>query len=252
MLREVINAVFVTYLASEWLADSDGGPSRRGAATAARAGACVAAANGFLWLSAADDAAVAAFVQIASLPAIVAAVEAALVAAVAIGLARRAGARTAPAAACVLLASSWAACLALGGRAKPHAPAVLLAGAFFVGGLYCDVSRAAAVDGPAFARALASAALYVAPCYPLLAVAISLVFLLLIGVFEKIGLPLDLLDAPIYYGCLYGPFAAVYVDAKRSLLARRRALPTTAASASGSAGAAALRRQAAQACAEPW
>ncbi len=42
------------------------------------------------------------------------------------------------------------------------------------------------------------------PVYPFLAVVISFGFLFLISVFEKLHLPLEILNMPIYYGTLYG------------------------------------------------
>jgi len=245
MLREVINAVFVTYVASEWwLADAARAPA---AATALRAGAAVAAAN--LLLAGLDVGGLAAFSRLASAPAAVAAVEAAALAAVLGGAAARCGARCTAARAAALFAGLIGACLAFGGRAAPHSPRILLAAVTFVGGLYADCARRARVPAPAFFRALGAALLYVAPVYPLLAVAISCVFLVAIAAVERAGLPPDVLDAPVYYGCLYGPFAAVYVDAKRTLAARRFDLPTTTATATA-AGDAAVRRRAA--CADPW
>jgi hypothetical protein len=42
------------------------------------------------------------------------------------------------------------------------------------------------------------------PIYPFLAVIISLGFLLVITIFERLHLPLEILNMPIYYGTLYG------------------------------------------------
>ena len=42
------------------------------------------------------------------------------------------------------------------------------------------------------------------PVYPFLAVVISFGFLFVISIFEKLLLPLEMLNMPIYYGTLYG------------------------------------------------
>jgi len=75
--------------------------------------------------------------------------------------------------------------------------------------------------------------LYVLPVYPFLAVLISFGFLVVIRVFELLHLPLDVLNWPIYYGTLYGPFSFVYWKVKRQFVrddADRtyNSLPTTA------------------------
>jgi len=57
------------------------------------------------------------------------------------------------------------------------------------------------------------------PAYPFLAVLISFIFLFVVDLWEYIfHLPLEWLNKPIYYGTLYGPFAAVYVYVKKEML----------------------------------
>ena len=56
------------------------------------------------------------------------------------------------------------------------------------------------------------------PAYPLLAVLISFVFLFVINLWEALHLPNEWLNAPIYYGTLYGPFAWVYVYVKHQIV----------------------------------
>jgi len=57
------------------------------------------------------------------------------------------------------------------------------------------------------------------PAYPFLAVLISFLFLFVVDLWEYIfHLPLEWLNKPIYYGTLYGPFAAVYVYVKKEML----------------------------------
>lgn len=57
------------------------------------------------------------------------------------------------------------------------------------------------------------------PAYPFLAVLISFLFLFVVDLWEYIfHLPLEWLNKPIYYGTLYGPFAAVCKQRKILLL----------------------------------
>jgi hypothetical protein len=80
-----------------------------------------------------------------------------------------------------------------------------------------------------FIPALGAACLYVLPVYPFLAVLISFGFMLVMDVFELFRLPLDWLNAPIYYGTLYGPFSVVYFRVKKAVVYDDRAgsyLPT--------------------------
>lgn len=58
------------------------------------------------------------------------------------------------------------------------------------------------------------------PIYPFLAVIISFGFLFIITAFEKLHLPLHLLNMPIYYGTLYGPLTMMYWDVKKTVVRR--------------------------------
>ena len=60
--------------------------------------------------------------------------------------------------------------------------------------------------------------LKILPAYPFLAVVISFLFLFVIDLWEWLGLPLEWLNNPIYYGTLYGPFAYTYVHVKNEVL----------------------------------
>ena len=266
MLGEVINAVFVTFLGSEWLASeaaSDAGKeSRRSRAVIRKLALGVMAMN--VCLVKLDAAWVATLERrwqaLCSSPAVVSALEGALCAATVVGVRSRCGGGggASPAVAAALFLGSWAACAVAGGRATAHAPKVVLAAVCFAAALHRDAGhrRGRTLPAAVFLRALLKAALFVAPCYPILAVAISLVFLVLISLFEAVGLPVRLLNDPLYFGCIYGPFAAVYVEAKKALLAAHASLelPTTvdADLASRAKAAAIMRRQAEQQCAEPW
>jgi hypothetical protein len=50
------------------------------------------------------------------------------------------------------------------------------------------------------------------PIYPFLAVVISFGFLFVISTFERLHLPLEILNMPIYYGTLYGYVRVRFVD----------------------------------------
>jgi hypothetical protein len=78
-----------------------------------------------------------------------------------------------------------------------------------------------------FLRQVAIAFLRILPVYPFLAVLISFVFLFVISAFEALHLPLEILNMPIYYGTLYGPFSYIYYNVKRRVIESTQSLPTT-------------------------
>mmetsp|Transcript_13589 Transcript_13589/g.29549 ORF Transcript_13589/g.29549 Transcript_13589/m.29549 type:complete len:220 (-) Transcript_13589:94-753(-) len=63
------------------------------------------------------------------------------------------------------------------------------------------------------------------PIYPFLAVVISFVFLFVISAFERLRLPLQILNMPIYYGTLYGPLMMMYWDVKKTVARSGSVLP---------------------------
>ena len=63
--------------------------------------------------------------------------------------------------------------------------------------------------------------LKILPAYPFLAVLFSFGFLFVVDLWELLGLPLEWLNMPIYYGTLYGPFAYTYVHVKREVVRKR-------------------------------
>jgi hypothetical protein len=60
--------------------------------------------------------------------------------------------------------------------------------------------------------------LRICPIYPIMAVGISFVFLFLISLFELLRIPTSILNVPIYYGTLYGPFSYIYFHVKRDVI----------------------------------
>mmetsp|Transcript_31225 Transcript_31225/g.65307 ORF Transcript_31225/g.65307 Transcript_31225/m.65307 type:complete len:246 (+) Transcript_31225:284-1021(+) len=56
------------------------------------------------------------------------------------------------------------------------------------------------------------------PIYPFLAVVISFGFLFVASLFEKMNIPTRLLNMPIYYGTLYGPLSFMYWDVKKGIV----------------------------------
>lgn len=105
-------------------------------------------------------------------------------------------------------------------------PKVVFAAAAYVICLYYDIRRRAPLlKITTFLAKVGWAFLKVLPAYPFLAVVISFVFLFVINLWEALGLPLEWLNAPIYYGTLYGPFAWVYVHVKQQVLGEVSSLP---------------------------
>lgn len=107
-----------------------------------------------------------------------------------------------------------------------HLPRVCFVAAMYVVALYIDVTRRASSLPPGkFLSKVGWQFLKVLPLYPFLAVLISFIFLFVINLWEALHLPMEWLNAPIYYGTLYGPFAWVYVQVKQSILNEHSSLP---------------------------
>ena len=68
--------------------------------------------------------------------------------------------------------------------------------------------------------------LKILPAYPFLAVLISFMFLFVINIWEFFNLPLEWLNDPIYYCVLYGPFAYTYVHVKNEVIVNTMSIPT--------------------------
>jgi hypothetical protein len=108
-----------------------------------------------------------------------------------------------------------------------HLPRILFAAAAYVVALYVDCRRVAvSLSFLSFLRTVGTAFLYILPVYPFMAVLISFVFLFVIRLFEVLHLPLGWLNAPIYYGCIYGPFSMVYFRVKQRIVLDRTSLPS--------------------------
>jgi hypothetical protein len=109
-----------------------------------------------------------------------------------------------------------------------HAPKVLFAAMAYIVALYFDCRRSK--KDLAVGEFLISVGVQfcrVAPVYPFLAVMISFVFLFIISAFEALHLPLELLNMPIYYGTLYGPFSWIYYMVKKRVVESSSSLPST-------------------------
>jgi len=97
-----------------------------------------------------------------------------------------------------------------------HLPRITFAASAYVLALYIDVRRySKTLTTKAFFSKVGISFLKVIPAYPFLAVIISFVFLFVISFFESLHLPTQWLNWPIYYGTLYGPFVWVYMSVKR-------------------------------------
>jgi len=123
-----------------------------------------------------------------------------------------------------------------------HLPKVVFAALFYVAALYYDC-RAAVQRSPSSGGLLQSSPLEfrqdflprvtkafcrILPIYPIGAVLISFGFLFVINLFELLHIPTDILNWPIYYSVLYGPFSYIYFTVKRSvILDHQNTIPIT-------------------------
>lgn len=115
-----------------------------------------------------------------------------------------------------------------------HVPRVVIAAVAFAFALFLDCRRVArSLTVWKFLWRLGGAFCRVAPIYPFLAVLISFGFMFIISAFEKLNLPLELLNDPIYYGTLYGPFGFMYWDVKKAVAKDRTSLPSVSSSSDG-------------------
>jgi hypothetical protein len=109
-----------------------------------------------------------------------------------------------------------------------HAPKIVFAAICYIFALRVDCRKVAPHLGwKAFLYKVLIAFLYVLPVYPALAVLISFGFLIVINIFEVLHLNEDILNWPIYYGTLYGPFSFVYWKVKGDILEERTTLPSS-------------------------
>ena len=107
-----------------------------------------------------------------------------------------------------------------------HLPKIIFAAVAYTTCLYYDIHRRSPLlTLRVFLAKVGWAFLRVLPAYPFLAVLISFVFLFVINIWEALGLPLEWLNAPIYYGTLYGPFAWVYTQVKSQVVGEYSSLP---------------------------
>ena len=89
-----------------------------------------------------------------------------------------------------------------------HAPKIIFAAIGYILALRFDCHRISPrqLTWNTFLVKVCVAFVYVLPVYPALAVLISFGFLLVINIFEMLHLNEDILNWPIYYGTLYGPY----------------------------------------------
>lgn len=76
-----------------------------------------------------------------------------------------------------------------------------------------------------FLAMIPRALLMTALLFPVLSVLVSLVLLILCGIVELMGYDPHILNMPIYYGVLYGPFITFYWSLKRKFLSSLSELP---------------------------
>ena len=108
-----------------------------------------------------------------------------------------------------------------------HIPKILFAAISYVVVLYYDCKRLhPSLEVPPFFKQVGLAFLYVLPVYPFLGVLISFGFLFVINIFEFFHWDEQILNWPIYYGVLYGPFSFVYWRVKEKIVQERSTLPS--------------------------
>lgn len=111
-----------------------------------------------------------------------------------------------------------------------HIPRIVAAIFTFLVALWCDCRRivnktsakksssenktSASWSNTYFLRQLAKSFCKLLPVYPFVAVIISFMFLFIITAFEKLHLQTAILNGPIYYVTLYGPLMLTYWDVK--------------------------------------
>lgn len=111
-----------------------------------------------------------------------------------------------------------------------HIPRIVAAIFTFLVALWCDCRRivnktsakksssenkaSASWSNTYFFRQLAKSFCKLLPVYPFVAVIISFMFLFIITAFEKLHLQTAILNGPIYYVTLYGPLMLTYWDVK--------------------------------------
>jgi len=117
-----------------------------------------------------------------------------------------------------------------------HIPKVIFAAILYVLALYKDCQTAISNNSDAqmtnnrrsldfksdFLPKVTKAFCRILPVYPVAAVLISFGFLFVINLFELLHLPVNLLNWPIYYGTLYGPFSYIYFTVKRNVVRESR------------------------------
>ena len=117
-----------------------------------------------------------------------------------------------------------------------HLPKVLFAVLLYVAALYCDcrttVQRSLNHQQFDFKQdflpRVTKAFCRILPIYPIGAILISFGFLFVINLFEMLHLSTDILNWPIYYGTLYGPFSYIYFTVKRAVvLEHQNMIPIT-------------------------
>ena len=119
-----------------------------------------------------------------------------------------------------------------------HAPKIIMVAFMYILVLYWDCRRLVHREDlsvTAFLRNVGVAFCYVLPVYPFLAVLISCGFFILLTIFDMLRINADILNWPIYYGTLYGPFSFVYWKVKRNISEERMSLPRSHGRKLGSA-----------------
>lgn len=108
-----------------------------------------------------------------------------------------------------------------------YAPKIFFIIIAYIVALYIDCKRIQRdLITRQFLWALIRAFVQILPFYPLLAVIFSFGCLIVINIFEFLRLPQEMLNWPVYYVTLYGPFSMVYFMVKESYLREKMTLPS--------------------------
>jgi hypothetical protein len=94
---------------------------------------------------------------------------------------------------------------------------ILLVSGSFCGTLWFDCSRSHNIAMKEFFVEVWKGCLFLFPVFPFVAIFISFIFMLISNVFIWFAIPTQILNWPIYYGTLYGPFAIVYHRVKKKM-----------------------------------
>jgi hypothetical protein len=87
----------------------------------------------------------------------------------------------------------------------------------FLAFIWYDMRRTHRIDLRGIAFELARATPFVVSTFPLISVLLGMGFMILLWIFDLASMDTKVLNSPIYYGLLYGPFLTYHFQVKRQL-----------------------------------